>query len=197
MNPTGTPSAPETPEPGSTRGRSGGGRGWTAFRVALALSALWLTGYVAFRYSVFNAPDHGTAYFYIFPASLVLAAVALVLAFRPFLLSRMPGIGGTALRGTLTAYGAVWMASGVACTLSLLEGIAIAPLGGSIDMIHMVSDHVFLPLAVATLAWAPGWLAARLGASSAVREAARSAGRPGARMPGSPVAGKTGGSIRG
>lgn len=196
MSRTGRRSTPGTSEPGSSPDRTGSDRGWTPFRVALGVSALWLTGYVAYRYSVFNPPDHGTAYFYIFPASLVLAAVAFVLAFRPFLLSRVPGIGGTALRGTLTAYGAVWMASGVGCTLSLLEGIAIAPLGGSIDMVHMVSDHVFLPLAVATLAWAPGWLAVRLGASSAVRAAGGGPGRPGVEMPGSPITGEAGGSIR-
>lgn len=137
---------------------------WSVFRVALALSGLWLVGYVAYRYTLFNPPDHGTVYAYVLDASLVLAVVGMALAASPYLLHRAEGRSGLALRGALTLYGGIWMATGVGCVVSLTKGIAAAPLGGTVDMIHMLSDHIFLPLSVGILAWAPGWLARTLGA---------------------------------
>lgn len=136
---------------------------WTAFRVALFVSGLWLLGYVVYRYTLFNPPEHGTVYGTIFPAALILALTGLVLAARPGLLGRRSGPGAGALKAGLSGFGILWMATGLHCTLSLLDGMAAAPLGGTIDMVHMVSDHVFLPVSVGVLAWAPGWLAGKLG----------------------------------
>lgn len=139
-------------------------RPWSVFRVALALSGLWLVGYVVYRYTLFNPPDHGTVYAYILDASLVLAVVGMALAASPYLLHRAEGRSGLALKGALTVYGGIWMATGVGCVVSLTKAIGVAPLGGTVDMVHMLSDHVFLPLSVGILAWAPGWLARKLGA---------------------------------
>ncbi|MBW3536016.1 MAG: hypothetical protein KY453_12525 [Gemmatimonadetes bacterium] len=140
---------------------------WTQFRWLLGLSAAWLTGYAIYRYTLFNPPDHGTVYGIIFPLALVLAVTGFVLAWRPAALYREGGWGAASLKVGLTGFGLVWMGTGVHCTLSFLEGIAAAPLGGTLDMIHMLSDHVFLPAAVVALAWAPDRVARRLGAASA------------------------------
>lgn len=143
-----------------------GSRRWAGFRALLFLAGSSLLGYIAYRYTLFQPPDHGSLYGVIFPLSVVLAVLGAVLAVHPFLLAGVRGRPGAALRGGLIGFGAVWMATGVACTRSLVEGIGVAPLGGSIDMVHMVSQHIFLPAAVALLAWAParvaGWMGAAL-----------------------------------
>lgn len=141
-------------------------RGWTAFRGVLLFAGVWLTGYAVYRYTLFAPPDHGTVYGKIFLLAPLLAWTGIALALRPDLLR-----GGGATRGAarvaLSSYGLVWMGTGLHCTASLLEGMAAAPLGGSIDMIHMLSDHVVLPASVVALAWAPDRVARRLGAASA------------------------------
>lgn len=137
---------------------------WTGFRALLFLAAISMLGYIAYRYTLFQPPDHGSLYGVIFPLSALLAVVGAVLAAEPFLLAGVRGRPGAALRGGLVGYGALWMATGVVCTRSLAAGIAAAPLGGSVDMLHMVAQHVFLPIAVAALAWAPARVGRWLGA---------------------------------
>jgi hypothetical protein len=67
------------------------GRNWMVFRGFLFLSGLALMGYVAYRYTLFNPPDHGSLYGKIFPLSLLLAALGMALALWPFLLDRVQG----------------------------------------------------------------------------------------------------------
>ena len=138
--------------------------GWGAFRALLFLAGLSLVGYIAYRYSFYQPPDPGTLYGIIFPLSILLAAAGMALAFRPRALARVPGQAGTVLRSAFTAYGGVWMATGLMCTSSLARGAVAAPLGGSIDLLHMLFQHVFLPVAVVALAWAPERVARMLGA---------------------------------
>jgi hypothetical protein len=149
----------------ATLGPKKGRRGWRGFRILLFLAGLSLVGYVGYRYSFFQPPDHGSLYGTIFPLSLLLAVVGMVLAFQPYALARVPGQAGMALRSGLTVYGGAWMATGLMCASSLAKGMAEVPLGGSIDMLHMLFQHVFLPVAVVALAWAPErvgrWLGAR------------------------------------
>jgi hypothetical protein len=142
------------------------GRGWTIFRGLLFLAGFSLVGYVAYRYTLFSPPDHGSLYGKIFPLSLVLAVVGMMLAVRPHLLNRVRGHAGLPLRSALTVFGGVWMATGLMCAQSLAAGMAEAPLGGTVDMIHMLSQHVFLPIAVVALAWAPARVARWLGAQA-------------------------------
>ncbi|MBA4157368.1 MAG: hypothetical protein H0X65_07820 [Gemmatimonadetes bacterium] len=143
----------------------GGSRRWAGFRALLFLSGVSLLGYIAYRYTLFQPPDHGSLYGVIFPLSVVLAMFGAVLAVYPFLLDGVRGRPGAMLRGGLIGFGALWMATGVACTHSLAAGIGAAPLGGSVDMAHMLSQHVFLPVAVALLAWAPARVAGWMGAA--------------------------------
>lgn len=141
-----------------------GRRGWRGFRVLLFFAGISLVGYVGYRYSFVQPPEHGSVYGTIFPLSLVLAVVGMVLAIQPDALARVAGQTGTAVRSGLTGYGAVWMATGLMCARSLVGGVVEAPLGGSIDMLHMLLQHVFLPVSVMALAWSPGRLARLLGA---------------------------------
>lgn len=145
---------------------SGSRRLWVGMRVLLFLAGLSLVGYVAYRYTLFSPPDHGSLYGKIFPLSLVLAALGMALAVRPLLLARVQGPAGLPLRTALTGLGAVWMGTGLTCVQSLATGILAAPLGGTIDMTHMLAQHVFLPLGVAALAWAPERVARWLGADA-------------------------------
>jgi hypothetical protein len=132
-----------------------GAVGWLAFRVLLFVAGLSLVGYIAYRYSFYRPPDHGTVYGIIFPLSFVLAVAGMTLAFLPYALARLRGQAGNALRGGLSVYGGVWMATGLLCASSLAQGAVAAPLGGSVDMLHMLFQHVFLPASVVALAWAP------------------------------------------
>lgn len=139
------------------------GRNWIIFRAALFLAGLAQVGYVIYRYTLFNPPDLATLYGKIFPLSLLLAGAAMMLALRPYLFEDVQGHAGSAARGALTSLGLLWMATGVMCAGMLAAGIAAAPLGGTFDMLHMVTDHVFLPFAVGALLWAPASVARWLG----------------------------------
>jgi hypothetical protein len=143
------------------------GRRWALFRALLFLSGLTLVGYVAYRYTLAQPPDHGSLYGKIFPLSLLLALTGISLAASPHLLTRLRGRPGMACRGALTAFGGAWMATGVACTRSLAAGVPEAPLGGTIDLLHMASGHVYLPVGVVALAWGSARVARWLGAEEA------------------------------
>lgn len=136
---------------------------WLIMRGALFVASLGLFAYIIYRYTLYLPPDHGTVYGKIFPLSALLAATGIALAVQPFLLRDLRGPGGTAARVGITGLGGFWMATGVLCAASLARGVVAAPLGGSFDLLHMVSDHLILPLGIAALAWAPGPLARRLG----------------------------------
>lgn len=153
-------------------------RGWHALRALLFVAGLTLVGYIDYRYSFFQPPDHGTVYGVIFPLSALLALAGMVLAFRPYALARVPGQAGLALRSGITAYGGVWMATGMMCASSLARGAVKAPLGGSVDLLHMLLQHVFLPLGVVALAWAPERVARWTGAPEEAPAGDASASEP-------------------
>lgn len=137
--------------------------GWILLRAVLFFSGLSLIGYVGYRYLVAGAPEAGTVYGVIFPASLLLAAVAILLAFRPALFRGADGATGFGLRGGLGLFGAVWMGTGLMCVQSLAAGVAASPLFGSLDFLHMVSHHVVIPAGVGLLVAIPGRVAAWAG----------------------------------
>ncbi len=146
---------------------------WETFRAVLFLAGLALVGYVAYRYTLFNPPDHGSLYGKIFPLALPFAALAMALALRPGLIARVPGQGGLALRAAVTAFGGVWMATGMMCVAAFTGAIAEVPLGGTFDLMHMLNDHLFLPITVVALAWAPERVARWMGAEQAEPRAVR------------------------
>lgn len=139
-------------------------RRWVLFRALLLLSGLTLVGYVAYRYTLFQPPDHGSLYGRIFPLSLTFALLGIALAIAPHLLSRLRGHPGMACRGAVTAFGGAWMATGLMCTRALAAGVAEAPLRGTLDLVHMLSGHVYLPVAVVALAWCSRRVARWMGA---------------------------------
>ncbi|GAC1659348.1 MAG: hypothetical protein NVS4B3_27560 [Gemmatimonadaceae bacterium] len=141
------------------------GTRWLTFRVALFLSGINLVGYIVYRHTLVHPPSHGSVYGIIFYVSVLLSVAGVVLSVEPFLLA---GEGRTrgALRGALTGFGLVWMSTGLLCARSLVDGVGKRPLGGAIDLLHMVSDHMLLPIGIAALAWVPARVAAWLGACS-------------------------------
>lgn len=142
-------------------------RGWMILRGLMGAAAIALVGYVAYRYSIFNPPRHGSLYGTIFPFALPFALLALALAWRPRLLAALPGAAGAASRAGATLFSGLWMATGAMCVAGFSKAVASAPVGGSLDMLHIFSDHIFLPVAVIALAWAPDRIARALGATDA------------------------------
>jgi len=132
-------------------------------RAALLLASLALFAYIVFRYTLYLPPDHGSVYGKIFPLATLLAASGIALAVQPFFLRDLPGPGGTVLRAGLTGLSGLWMATGLLCVRSLARGAVAAPLGGTFDLLHLVSDHVLLPLGIVALVWVPAQVAHRLG----------------------------------
>jgi hypothetical protein len=142
---------------------------WPTFRALLFLSGLTLVGYVVYRFALPQPPDYGSLYGRIFLLSLLLAVAGMVLGVSPRSLHDARGWPGSGIRVALSGFGAVWMATGLACTPSLVAGVSESPLRGTFDLIHMLSGHVYLPLAVAALAWAPARVARWLRAHQVVR----------------------------
>lgn len=143
------------------------GRGWAILRGLMGTSAIALIGYVAYRYSIYNPPRHGSLYATIFPLALPFALLALALAVRPRLLAGLAGGAGVAARAGATAFGGLWMATGAMCVAGFSKAVVEAPVEGTVNMVHLVSDHIFLPVAVVALAWVPDLVARWLGAESA------------------------------
>lgn len=148
--------------------------GWILARAVLFFSGVSLIGYVVFRYAFSGSPpEAGTVYGVVFPASTLLAVLALVLAFRPDLFRHARSAGGLGIRGGVVLFGAVWMGTGLLCVQSLTQGVLASPFVGSLNFLHMVSDHVILPAGVGLLAAAPGAVLSWAGqgdAGRAVRE---------------------------
>lgn len=130
--------------------------GWILLRAVLFFSGVSLIGYVGYRYTIAGGPEAGTVYGTIFPASLLLAAVAILLAFRPGLFREAGGITGYGLRAGLGLFGAVWMGTGLLCVQSLAAGVAASPIFGTLDFLHMLSHHVVIPAGVGLLVAVPG-----------------------------------------
>jgi hypothetical protein len=137
-------------------------------RGGLFLASLGLFAYIVYRYTLYLPPDHGTVYGKIFPLSALLAASGIALAVQPFVFRDLRGVAGAGIRFGLTGLSGFWMATGLLCTRTLARGVVAAPLGGAFDLLHMVSDHVVLPLGIVALVWVPARLARRLGGDTRV-----------------------------
>lgn len=134
-------------------------------RAALALTALSLFVYIPYRY-VARPPEFGgilgTGYAILFPLSGVLAAAALLVAWRPGALRSLqpsrhgaPGGSGGLLRTGLGVFGGTWMAMGLMCLPSLTALTAVSPVEGLFSGIHMTAQHVFLGAAAIGAAASP------------------------------------------
>lgn len=137
--------------------------GWILARAILLFSGVSLAGYVWYRYALApNPPEMGTVYGTIFPASLLLAALAVILAFRPYLFRGADGVSGWGLRGGLLGFGAIWMGTGLMCVQSLTAGMISSPFFGTLDFMHMLSHHVVIPAGMGFLVGIPhqvmGWV---------------------------------------
>lgn len=121
-------------------------------RVAAAATALSLFVYVPYRYAV-RPPEFvgflGSAYAVLFPLSLLLAAAALRVAWRPEALSRLdaergPGRVSRKWKWGIGLYGGAWVAMGLMCIPSLTALAEVSPIQGLFSTVHMTAQHVFL-----------------------------------------------------
>lgn len=128
------------------------------FRLALFLSALSLAAYIPYKYTTQLHAITGI-YAFLFPISGLLALAGITLAVKPATACdcAMP------MRTGIGALSVLWMATGVLCVKSLAVGVMNDPVQGSIAMVHMLAQHVFLSLSLLTFAFFPEQMARLLG----------------------------------
>ena len=137
------------------------------FRVALFAAAASLAAYIPYRYATQLHAVSGL-YAFLFPLSALLAAAGLILAVKP---AKACDCGAT-LRTSVAALAGIWLATGLLCVGTLAQSILANPLHGSIASFHMLTQHVFLSLALIAFAWAPQSMAAALVVSPALQRQA-------------------------
>lgn len=127
--------------------------GWI-LRLALGLTALSLWAYIPYRYAV-RPPVFdgfiGAVYAILFPLSALLALGALAVAWRPAIVSRLRD---TTLKA-VGVFGGAWLLMGFLCVPRLTALTAVEPVKGSISMVHMTAQHVFLGVMAMAVAWLP------------------------------------------
>ena len=128
------------------------------FRIALFAAAASLAAYIPFKYATQLHTIQGI-YAFLFPLSGILALSGMVLAIKPGIGSNF-GIGVRAGAGSVAA---LWMATGLLCVSSLAAMFPISIWGGAIAVFHMTAQHVFLSAAILAFAFAPAWMARKLG----------------------------------
>lgn len=138
--------------------------GWLLLRALLFFSGVSLIGYVLYRYAFSGSPpEAGTVYGAIFPASVLLAALAMFLAFRPAFFRGVDDAAGRGVRGGVVLFGAVWMGTGLLCVQSLAQGILASPFVGTLNFFHMASHHVVIPAGLGLLVGVPATVLAWAG----------------------------------
>jgi hypothetical protein len=137
-------------------------------RVAAGAAALSLFVYVPYRYAA-RPPEFGgflgSTYALLFPLSLVLAAAALRVAWRPGGLARLGSkreSGSGAWRWAIGLYGGSWLAMGLMCVPSLTALADVSPIQGLFATVHMTAQHVFLGFGAVAAAVRPAALEAVL-----------------------------------
>jgi hypothetical protein len=128
------------------------------FRAALLLSALGLAAYIPFKYATQLHAFSGI-YAFLFPLSGLLALAGIVVAVKPETACSC----GMPMRSGIGALSLLWMVTGVLCVKSLAVGVMNDPAQGSIAMIHMLSQHVFLSLSLLSFAFFPERMVRALG----------------------------------
>jgi hypothetical protein len=128
------------------------------FRVALFAAAASLAAYIPFKYATQLHTIQGI-YAFLFPLSGLLALTGMALAVKPSVGCKL----GVSARAALGSVAALWMATGLLCVSSLAAMFPISIWGGAIAVFHMTVQHVFLSAAILAFAFAPSWMARKLG----------------------------------
>jgi len=128
------------------------------FRIALFTAAASLAAYIPFKYATQLNTIEGF-YAFLFPLSGILALVGMGLAIKP----RLGCDCGFGLRSGVGAVALLWLATGVLCVPTLVAMIPESPWGGAIAAFHMIAQHIFLSFAILAFAFAPNWMARKLG----------------------------------
>lgn len=144
-------------------------------KVVAGATALSLFVYVPYRYVV-RPPEFvdflGSAYALLFPLSLLLAAAALRVAWRPEVLSRLDSgraARSGARRWAIGVYGGLWVAMGLMCVPSLTALAEVSPIQGLFSTVHMTAQHVFLGFGAVAAAARPAAVEAVLDGRPAAR----------------------------
>lgn len=140
-----------------TQARSTPLAGWI-FRAALFAAAASLAAYIPYKYATQLHAISGL-YAFLFPLSALLAAGGMMAAVRP---DKVCDCGVT-MRSGIAVLSGLWLATGVMCVGALSESVAADPLHGTLASLHMLTQHVFLSLALIAFASAPERLARALG----------------------------------
>lgn len=116
-------------------------------RVVLFLSAATLALYIPFKYLTQLHATTGI-YAFLFPLSGLLAIAGITLSVKP----QTACDCSTMTRGGAGVLAVGWMATGLMCVSSLSEMVLEVPLGGTIAMVHMLTQHVVLSMAILAFA---------------------------------------------
>ena len=128
------------------------------FRIALFAAAASLAAYIPFKYMTQLNTIEGF-YAFLFPLSGILALAGMGLAIRP----RSGCDCGFGLRSGLGSIALLWLATGVLCVPTLAALVSVSVWGAAIAAFHMVAQHIFLSGALLAFAFAPNWIAHKLG----------------------------------
>ena len=135
--------------------------GWV-FRAALFAAAASLAAYIPYKYATQLHALQGL-YAFLFPLSALLAGAGIVFAVKP----EKACDCGTTMRSGIAAVSVLWLATGMMCVGSLTDAVVANPLHGSIATFHMITQHVFLSLALIAFAAMPSRMAGALGVATA------------------------------
>lgn len=128
------------------------------FRAALFAAAASLALYIPYKYATQLHAVSGL-YAFLFPLSSLLAVAGIVFAVKP---EKACDCGAT-MRSGIAALSVLWLATGMLCVGTLTDAVLTNPLRGSIATFHMITQHVFLSLALIAFAAMPGRMSSALG----------------------------------
>ena len=138
------------------------------FRVALFAAAASLAFYIPFKYATQMHVMQGL-YAFLFPLSGILALAGMALAIRPRLgcsCGDMDAQIGVPLRAGVGAIAVLWMVNGMLCVPTLAAMIQHSVWGGAFAAVHLTAQHIFLSSAILAFAFAPYWMARKLGVTA-------------------------------
>ena len=128
------------------------------FRTALFGAGASLAIFIVYKYATTLHATTGL-YAFLFPLSSLLAAAGITLAIKP----RMSCDCTVAMRSGGGAIAVLWMATGAMC-LPHIGHMAMSSVPGALSAaFHMTTHHFFLPAVILLFAFAPNWMAYKLG----------------------------------
>ena len=135
------------------------------FRVALFAAAATLALYIPFKYATQLNAITGL-YAFLFPLSGILALTGMLLALKPRVGCSCGDLDtqtSVMVRSGVGAIAVLWMLNGALCIPTLTAMFEHSAWGATFAVAHMAIQHVFLSSAILLFAFAPFWMARKLG----------------------------------